>query len=48
VDEKPLGFALDAFVWPAFALGVVAIGVGQFPIGGYRYFLPSLFFLSFL
>lgn len=46
VDEKPLGLALDAFVWPAFALGVVAIGVGQFPIGGYRYFLP-FFFLTY-
>jgi len=38
VDEKPLGFALDAIVWPALTLGVVAIGVSQFPIGGYRYF----------
>jgi|KBSMisStaDraftv2_1062788.scaffolds.fasta_scaffold299071_3 hypothetical protein len=38
VDEKPLGLALDALVWPALFSGVVAIGVGQFPISGYRYF----------
>jgi hypothetical protein len=38
VDEKPLGLALEALVWPALFPGVVAIGVGQFPIGGYRYF----------
>ena len=48
VDEKPLGLALDALVWPALFAGVVAIGVGQFPVGGYRYFLPFLSFLFFL
>jgi len=47
VDKKPLSFALDALVRPAFALGIVAIGVGQFPIDGYRYFLPFFFFLYF-